>query len=70
MCCREGVGFDVPLGLRKVHPHEDTDGHGEGSVHEAGLEIKCKEHGRGGIAMKDQLGNLPYEWSGWYGHTR
>jgi hypothetical protein len=50
-----GAGADLPLGLGEVEPHEDTDGHGEGAVHEAGLDTKCEEHGRSSIAAKDQL---------------
>jgi hypothetical protein len=55
MCCG-GLGADLPLRLGKIEPHEDTDGHGEGAVHEAGLDTECEEHGRSGIAAKDQLG--------------
>jgi hypothetical protein len=51
-----GLGADLPLRLGKIEPHEDTDGHGEGAVHEAGLDTECEEHGRSGIAAKDQLG--------------
>jgi hypothetical protein len=55
MCCG-GVEVDLPLRLGDVEPHEDTDGHGEGAVHEAGLDTKCEEHGWSGIAAIDQLG--------------
>ena len=48
-----GVGANLPLCLREVEPHEDTDRYGEGTVHKAGLDTKCKEHGGSGIAMKD-----------------
>lgn len=47
-----GVGANLPLCLREVEPHEDTDRYGEGTVYKAGLDTKCKEHGGSGIAMK------------------
>lgn len=41
MCCG-GVGADLPFSLGEVEPHEDTDRHGESTVHEASLDTKCE----------------------------
>jgi hypothetical protein len=44
-------GWHSPLGLRDVQPHEDTHGDGQGAVHKAGPDPKCKEHRRSGVAV-------------------
>lgn len=57
--CRYLVRAVIPSGLGEVEPHEDTNRHGEGAIHEACLDTKCEKHGRGGIAAaKSQLGWL------------
>ena len=58
LSCRTGFG------LGNVDPHEDSDGHSEGTEYKNGLQIEREEHGRSGIDGSDAQDRVRKEGDG------